>query len=79
MGSISISWSALAQVAGVSLAFVLGIAAVFSLGVLGMSRIETARRRGAATAPYAALSGLAFVTCAAAVGYGLYLLIPQFH
>jgi hypothetical protein len=79
MGSISISWSALAEVAGVSLGFALGIALVFSLGVLGLSRAETARQRGGAVTPYRTLTAAAFFTCAAAVCYGLYLLIPQFH
>lgn len=79
MGPISIGWAALAQVAGISLAFGVGIAAAFALGVLGLSRWTDARERGAMLVGYAALTGTFFAACAAAVAYGLYLLVPQLH
>lgn len=82
MSAISINWSDLAKVVEVSAAFGIGIVAVFALGTLGISRVATARAEGASTATrisgYAAAT-LAFVTCASATLYGLYLLIPQFH
>jgi hypothetical protein len=79
MGPISIGWAALGQVAGISLAFGVGIAVAFALGVLGLSRWTDARERGGTLVGYAALTATAFAGCAAAVGYGLYLLIPQLH
>jgi hypothetical protein len=82
MAAITIHWSGLVKVAEVSLAFGVGIVAVFALGVLGISRIDTARADGASGGARAggyALAGLAFLVCAGAAAYGLYLLIPQFH
>jgi hypothetical protein len=79
VSNIQIHWSGLVKVAEVSLVFGLGVVAAFTLGVLALSRVETApagsvqRRAGLATA------AVAFACCAAAVLYGLYLLIPQFH
>jgi hypothetical protein len=82
MASISINWAGLVKVAEVSAVFGIGIVAVFSLGVLGLAQVEAARTDGATrsarNAGYA-LAGLCFAISAAAVGYGLYLLIPQFH
>ena len=82
MSAISINWADLGKVAEVSLAFGVGIVAVFALGVLGLARVESARADGATTSARVGgylLAGLAFLLCAAALGYGLYLLIPQFH
>ncbi len=82
MSAISIHWAGLAKVAEVSVAFGVGIVAVFALGVLGLSRIETARTDGASATARAGgylTATAAFLACASAVGYGLYLLIPQFH
>jgi hypothetical protein len=79
MAAISISWSDLARVAEVSLAFGVGIVAVFALGSLGISRLATVRERGGSRVGGYFVAGAAFATCAAATLYGLYLLIPQFH
>jgi len=79
MADITINWSDLGQVAGVSLGFGLGIAIVFSLGIIGVSQIESARGDNRTAVPGYLLAGVAFAACAAAVLYGLYLLIPQFH
>jgi hypothetical protein len=82
MAAIQIHWSGLARVAEVSLAFSVGIVVVFALGVVGLSYASSARsaRSGSgARAAGLATAGAAFALCAAAVGYGLYLLIPQFH
>jgi hypothetical protein len=82
MAAITISWSDLAKVAEVSLAFGVGIVAVFALGTLGISRVATARAEHASTATRVSgylAAGSAFALCAAATLYGLYLLIPQFH
>jgi hypothetical protein len=79
MSSISIHWADLFKVAEVALAFGVGLVSIFSLGLLGVSRVESARGgEGNATSGYA-LAGACFAMCIGAVGYGLYLLIPQFH
>jgi hypothetical protein len=79
--AISIDWADLAKVAEVSAAFGIGVVAVFALGVLATSRIAAARvaQRPARRVTGFALAGTAFALCGAAVLYGLYLLIPQFH
>ncbi len=82
MAGIDIHWAGLIKVAEVSLAFGVGIVAVFTLGVLGLAKAETARSApsgSAARATGLAVAGVAFAACAAALVYGLYLLVPQFH
>ena len=78
----SINWADLGRVAEVSAAFGVGIVAVFALGVLGMSRAVAASEKPTGSGERVtgfAIAGVAFGLCAAAVLYGLYLLIPQFH
>jgi hypothetical protein len=79
--AISIDWAELGKVAEVSAAFGVGVVAVFALGVLASSRVTAARVAPRTTQRVTgfALAGAAFALCAAAVLYGLYLLIPQFH
>jgi hypothetical protein len=102
---MSIDWSALGQVAGVSIGATVAVAVVFALGVRVLSgpgpageplageaepgmESGTARGAGGAIAvsaparrPPVALfvAGLCFLACLAAVAYGLYLIVPQFH
>ncbi|MGI8666087.1 MAG: hypothetical protein ACR2N4_08670 [Jatrophihabitans sp.] len=80
---MSIDWTALVKVAGVSLAFGVGIVAVFSLGLLGLSQLPAAPAAGAGhparPVGRTLLAGLCFAGCAAAVVYGLWLIVPQFH
>ncbi len=82
MAGIEIQWSGLVQVAEVAFAFGVGVVIVFSLGVLGLAQVEKAGAAEASsrarTAGYT-VAGAAFAVCAAAVLYGLYLIIPQFH
>ncbi len=79
--AISIDWAELGKVAEVSAAFGVGVVAVFALGVLASSRVTAAREAQRTTQRVTgfAIAGSAFALCAAAVLYGLYLLIPQFH
>lgn len=86
MAAIEIKWNGLLQVAGVGLAFAVGGAVVFALGVLGLSRAATVRdgghgggHGGHGRATGLLVAGACFAICAALVGYGLYLLVPQFH
>ncbi|GAA1569987.1 hypothetical protein GCM10009804_28040 [Kribbella hippodromi] len=75
-----IDWSSLGEVAIVSLVFGVGVAVLFALGVNAMSRravaIDAKRQPSFVDTGVAALC---FAACLAAVLYGLYLIIPQFH
>jgi hypothetical protein len=75
-----IDWSALAQVAAASLVFGVGLAVLFAVGVTALSRRAAAVDDKRAVSPVdTAVAGLCFLACVAAVVYGLYLIIPQFH
>jgi hypothetical protein len=77
---MTIKWGALGEVALVSLLFGAGLAVLFALGVAAMSRravaIDDKRQPSFVDTGVAALC---FAACLAAVLYGLYLIIPQFH
>lgn len=80
---MQIKWGALAGTAGVSFGITVAIVTVFALGTLALSRHETAREAaadGATGARGSAALGAAvtcFAACAAAVGYGLYLIASR--
>jgi hypothetical protein len=75
-----IDWTALGQVALVSLLFGVGLAVLFAFGVTAMSRraVAISERRPPAVLD-TAVATLCFAACLGAVFYGLYLIIPQFH
>ncbi|ALM18962.1 Uncharacterised protein [Mycobacteroides abscessus subsp. abscessus] len=81
--NLHIDWMALGRVVALSAVVGVAIVAAFSVGVLGISRADTAVSDGIIDQPRrmsgylqaAVMHGL----CIAAVAYGLYLLIPQFH
>ncbi|WP_406128240.1 hypothetical protein [Streptomyces sp. NBC_00989] len=70
-----IDWAALGSVFGVSLGATVALVAVFTLGIVGLSRRERATAQGG-SAPLA-LTGAytCFAACAAAVAYGIYLIV----
>ncbi|WP_411146173.1 hypothetical protein [Streptomyces sp. x-80] len=76
---MNIEWAALGQVFGVSLVVTVGIVGLFTVGIVGTSRRprqegETAVADGpGAGARTAAVA--AFALCAAAVAYGIYLIV----
>lgn len=76
---MEIKWAALGQVFVVSLAVSVVVVVVFSLGVLSMSARQLAQERQAAGGGALAAAVLCFAACAAVVGYGIYLIVPQFH
>jgi citrate lyase beta subunit len=77
---MNLDWTALGQVAAVSLAATVAVVTAFAFGVLGLARYEGAREEGAGTSTLGiAQAGLCFVACAAVVAYGIYLIVPQFH
>ncbi|MFC1417296.1 hypothetical protein [Streptacidiphilus cavernicola] len=72
---MNIHWSALGSTFAVSTLVTVGVVAVFCLGIAALSRRETAPAGAAATRGGAlAVAALSFAACAAAVGYGLYLI-----
>ncbi|MCA1217443.1 hypothetical protein [Streptomyces sp. 8L] len=91
---MSIDWSALGEVAGVSIGATVAVVVLFALGVRVLSgpgpdgeplagAAETDGEGAPGSASVAPLpvfvAGLCFLACLAAVAYGLYLIIPQFH
>lgn len=76
---MNLDWTALGQVAAVSLAVTVAVVAVFALGVVGLARQEGARGEGGTSTLGFAQAGLCFLACAAVVAYGIYLIVPQFH
>ncbi|WP_405999715.1 hypothetical protein [Streptomyces sp. NBC_00829] len=47
--------------------------------MVALSQRDTAREHGEAGRAMLAAAGMCFMACAAAVLYGIYLIIPQFH
>ncbi|MGW1782188.1 hypothetical protein ACWCQQ_24080 [Streptomyces sp. NPDC002143] len=79
---MSIDWTALGQVAAVSVGVTVAVVTAFALGVLGLARAEGVREdraAGGASAVGLAQAGLCFLACAAVVAYGICLIVPQFH
>ncbi|MFF5847288.1 hypothetical protein ACIP4T_20325 [Streptomyces massasporeus] len=73
-------WTALGEVATVSVGVTVAVVVVFALGVLGLARLEGARaRQGGTSALGLGQATLCFLACAALVAYGIYLIVPQFH
>jgi hypothetical protein len=76
---MTLHWGALGQVAVVSVGVAVVLVVVFTLGVMALSQRDTARRHGRNGTTALTAAGLCFAACAAAVLYGIYLIIPQFH
>lgn len=75
-----IDWGSLGEVAVVSLIFGVGLAVLFALGVTAMSRRAVAiEEKKPPSVLDTGVAALCFAACLAAVFYGLYLIIPQFH
>ncbi|MFG2190941.1 hypothetical protein [Streptomyces sp. NPDC048639] len=78
---MEIDWAALGQVFGVSLLVTVGIVGVFTLGIVGSSRRTETQPDGTVAAtgspsPQARIGAyLCYALCAAAVAYGLYLIV----
>ncbi|MER5893178.1 hypothetical protein [Streptomyces sp. NPDC001876] len=72
---MNIDWAALASVFGVSLVVTVALVGLFTLGIIGLSKQAAAVQSGgsltlARTGAYAC-----FGLCAAAVAYGIYLIV----
>ncbi|MFE9122961.1 hypothetical protein [Streptomyces sp. NPDC007172] len=71
-----IDWAALGSVFGVSLAVTVGLVGLFTLGIVGLTKREAAASGTAGNAAMARTGAYAcFALCAAAVAYGIYLIV----
>ncbi|WP_254812835.1 hypothetical protein [Streptomyces cavourensis] len=78
---MKIDWAALASVFGVSLVVTVALVGVFTLGIVALSKLSTPAD-GDTPAPSGGTAALArtgayaaFAACAAAVAYGIYLIV----
>ncbi|MGW1291287.1 hypothetical protein [Streptomyces sp. NPDC002533] len=75
---MKIDWAALASVFGVSLVVTVALVGVFTLGIVALSK-RSATADGSASGGSAALARTGayacFGLCAAAVSYGIYLIV----
>ncbi|MEU3462464.1 hypothetical protein ABZ721_21320 [Streptomyces sp. NPDC006733] len=75
---MQIDWQALGTVLGVTLAVTIGLVGVFTLGIVGLAKRESADG-AAASGGTAALTRTGayacFALCAAAVAYGIFLIV----
>jgi hypothetical protein len=76
---MNLHWGALGQVAVVSVGVAVALIVVFTLGVVALSQRDTAREHGRNGSVALTAASICFAACAAAVLYGIYLIIPQFH
>ncbi|MEU5578178.1 hypothetical protein [Streptomyces huasconensis] len=76
---MNIDWAALGSVFGVSLAVTVALVGLFTLGIIGLSKQETAAASGSGPGGSVALARTGayacFALCAAAVAYGIYLIV----
>ncbi|MGW1605354.1 hypothetical protein [Streptomyces eurythermus] len=74
---MKIDWAALGSVLGVSVVFTVGLVALFTLGINGLSRRERAAARGGSAGLAVTGAYVCFAACAAAVAYGIYLIVGK--
>ncbi|GAA1509917.1 hypothetical protein GCM10009730_12900 [Streptomyces albidochromogenes] len=73
---MNIDWAALGSVFGVSLVVTVALVGLFTLGIVGLSKQERASAQGGGSAVLARTGAYAcFALCAAAVSYGIYLIV----
>lgn len=72
---MNIDWGALGSVLGVSVGLTVGLVGLFTLGIVALSKRETAAEHGSSTAVTLTSAYACFALCAAAVGYGIYLIV----
>ncbi|WP_225848519.1 hypothetical protein [Streptomyces sp. HPF1205] len=74
---MSIDWHALLTVLAVTVLSTVGLVGVFTLGIVGLSRPAGAAAAGPAVLTRRAAAGLCFAACAAAVGWGIWLIVSK--
>ncbi|OLZ65984.1 hypothetical protein AV521_29850 [Streptomyces sp. IMTB 2501] len=74
---MKIDWAAIGSVFGVSLVFTVALVSLFTLGVGGLARREKAATQGGSAALAVTGAYVCFAACAAAVAYGIYLIVAK--
>jgi hypothetical protein len=72
---MKIDWEALGSVFGVSLVVTVALVGLFTLGIKGLTRQERAAAQGDSAALAVTGAYACFAACAAAVAYGIYLIV----
>jgi hypothetical protein len=76
---MNIDWAALGSVFGVSLVVTVALVGLFSVGIVGLSKQPEPAAQGGSTGGSLVLARagayLCFGLCAAAVAYGIYLIV----
>ncbi|MDF3302189.1 hypothetical protein [Streptomyces tropicalis] len=72
---MKIDWAAIGSVFGVSLVVTVGLVTLFTLGIAGLSRRESASTRGESAVAATVGASACFALCAAAVAYGISLIV----
>ena len=72
---MKIDWAALGSVFGVSLVVTVALVGLFTLGIVGLSKQEPAAAQGGSAALARTGAYACFALCAAAVAYGIYLIV----
>ncbi|MFB4425447.1 hypothetical protein C5F59_030715 [Streptomyces sp. QL37] len=72
---MNIDWAALASVFGVSLVVTVALVGLFTLGITGMARQTSSAQGGGANGLVRTGAYICFGLCAAAVAYGIYLIV----
>ncbi|MFK0256920.1 hypothetical protein [Streptomyces sp. NPDC090445] len=72
---MKIDWAALGSVFGVSLSATVALVALFTLGLVGLSKHEAAVEQGGAATLARSGAYACFAVVAAAVAYGIYLIV----
>ncbi|GAA2563437.1 MULTISPECIES: hypothetical protein [Streptomyces] len=72
---MKIDWAALGSVFGVSLVVTVALVGLFTLGITGLSRRERAAAQGRSAALAVTGAYACFAACAAAVAYGIHLIM----
>jgi hypothetical protein len=76
---VNLHWGALGKVVVIGTGASVAVVAVFACGVVAMDRSTSVRVPGRSGRAPRVAAGLCFAACVAAVLYGIYLIIPQFH
>ncbi|MFB7518305.1 hypothetical protein [Streptomyces sp. NPDC056144] len=72
---MKIDWAALGSVFGVSLVATVALVGLFTLGIVGLGKQEEAEANGGSAALARTGAYACFALCAAAVAYGIYLIV----
>ncbi|MFB6676830.1 hypothetical protein ACFVDQ_37945 [Streptomyces sp. NPDC057684] len=70
-----IDWAALGSVFGVSLVITVALVGLFTLGIVGLTKRDSAAAQGNSAALAVSGAYACFALCAAAVGYGIFLIV----